>query len=101
MPRKSSLGPPILRIEGLSDGIDHSLRDDFTGELWPQPEAKVPVAAQEVIDAHNRAKAKAAEGLLQSVGILPVAEGPRRDTVAELTRTRLVITLKRKDWRRI
>jgi hypothetical protein len=71
VPRKPSLGPPVLRIENLSTGIDTDMRDDFTGAVLPQPEAKVPQSAQEILDAINVAKHRDNQLLLQAAGILP------------------------------
>lgn len=66
MPRKVGLGPAILRIEGLSDGVDYTLRDDWTGEVLPQPQARPPRVddAFAVRDAFNKRKVEMARALL-------------------------------------
>jgi hypothetical protein len=128
VPRKPSLGPPVLRIENLSTGIDPTLVDDFTGELMPQPNAKVPQSAQEILDALNVAKHRDNQLLLQAAGIVakPDPAGARRDTQSTLCIrcglerqaytehcphthcplrkpkfTKLILTRKIADWRRI
>lgn len=42
MPRKPLAGPPILRLERLSDGLDPRMVDDFTGQPIAQASARVP-----------------------------------------------------------
>lgn len=86
MPRKPNAGPPILRIETMSDGrvwpppvsVGH---DDFTGQSIPvaQPNApiKPPLSAQDVQDAHNRRQLAAKRALLEHVGIIPSAPKPQ------------------------
>lgn len=54
MPRKVGLGPPIFKIERLSDGVDVMQVDDFTGQPIPQPNAKPLPGAQELRDGANR-----------------------------------------------
>jgi len=55
MARQPKAGPPILRIELLSSGIDPTLRDDLSGELLPQPNARPPRMqdAQAIQDRDN------------------------------------------------
>ena len=69
MPRKVGPGPAILRIEGLSTGIDPTLVDDWTGKLLAQPNARVPKFqdAQTVRDRLSRAKQNAGLELLAKV----------------------------------
>jgi len=68
MPRKPKSGPPILKIERLSDGIDPTAVDDFTQEPLVQPNAKPPRIddAQAERDRLNRLKASAALQVLES-----------------------------------
>jgi hypothetical protein len=42
MARQPKVGPPILRIELLSSGIDPTLRDDLSGKPLSQPNARPP-----------------------------------------------------------
>lgn len=69
MPRKPNAPPAILKIESLSTGLDPTLVDDFTQEPLAQPNAKVPVAAQEILDDRNATKARIAQVVLRRVGI--------------------------------
>ena len=89
--------PPPLKIENLSTGIDPTLVDDFTGELLPQPEAKPLASAQDLIDQANMAKVAKAKLTLERVGILK----PTVSVPTPKPRTRLMIKLKPKDWRRM
>lgn len=79
MPRKPGLGPPIFKIERLSDGVDIKLIDDFTGLPLPQPDAKPLPGAQELRDAANRAKRAANRVLADRLfGPKPVREPFKR-----------------------
>lgn len=84
MGRKPRQPPPILRLEGLSTGIDPSLVDDFTGEVVPQPHARPPVMdnAQDYRDAQNRVKAEHAKALCEASGITAAAQrsAPKADS---------------------
>lgn len=69
MPRKVKPGPAILRVEGISDGVDRRLVDDFTGEMIPQPDARPPKiqSAQAVRDQYNRERLAEKRALLERV----------------------------------
>lgn len=73
MPRKPGIGPPILKLELLSSGIDPRLVDDFTLQPIPQPSVKAPSvqSAQDHRDANNRDRAAAQRALLEHLGMLP------------------------------
>lgn len=66
MTRKPGLGPPILKIERLSDGRDPTAVDEFTQEPLAQSHARAPKIdnAQAHQDQANRAKAAAQRALL-------------------------------------
>jgi hypothetical protein len=83
MTRRLRPAPECIRIEGLSDGRDAALRDDFTGEAIPQPGAKAPPSAQSVTDAAHAARHRENQLLLQAAGIVPkpVAERTRAKTI--------------------
>ena len=66
MPRKPSLGPAIIRLERLSDGIDPRLVDDWTNEPLAQPNARPPQDAQDYQDAMNRRKHAMAQRIIDS-----------------------------------
>lgn len=74
MPHKP--GPPIIRIEQLSTGIDPTQRDDFTGALIPQPLARPPKIQD--ARAHNAAlkeqERKDKHLALQALGIVPMTD---------------------------
>ena len=76
MSRKPHSGPPILRIEGLSTGIDPTMRDDTTGEVLAQPNAKPPKVqdAQAQRDTRNRQARLDKQLLLECVGIMPKSQ---------------------------
>jgi hypothetical protein len=108
MPGKSRPNPPVLKVESLSDGraVAAPMVDDFTGEAIVPVGAPMPKAmrsAQDILDAANRAKAAVAAQLLTSVGILK----PKATSVAvpagvrPQSPTRTLITLTKKEWRRI
>ena len=104
MPRKPKLYPQPLRVEAMSTGLPlymgEPIVDDFTEEpITPVlvGEAKVLPSAQDLIDDANRAKVAKAKLTLERVGILK----PTVSAATPTPRTRLVISLKPKDWRRI
>jgi len=45
----------IFRVEGLSDGVDVGMVDEFDGGMIPQPNAKVPMSS----DSYARARSQA------------------------------------------
>ena len=114
MPRKPKLYPQPLRVEAMSTGLpvyaDDPMVDDFSGEplqrLRPPAEPKAIPSADVVLRKAREAKGQEARAILTAAGIAVPAglhssaasepAGPRRDT-----QTRLRISLKRKDWRRI
>lgn len=53
MVRKVNPPPAILKIEGLSTGIDPRLMDDFTHEPLAQPYAKPP---KDIVDPKQQAR---------------------------------------------
>ena len=74
MPRKPKPGPPILRIETMSDGkawYPPAGVDDFTQQPIARAVDTGPVRprrnAQDIIDERNRAKAQARQLMLQRV----------------------------------
>lgn len=75
MPRKPNPPPAIFRIEGMSDGIDRRLVDDFSGELLPQPIRPV-VDPQIAIDARKRLVRDNQRALLEATGIIKT-DAPR------------------------
>ena len=104
MARTPKLYPQPLRVEAMSTGlpvyVGEPMRDDFTQEVIEPVlvgEPKVLPSAQDLIDDANRAKVAKAKLTLERVGILKSVGTPS----AVPTRTRLVIKLKPKDWRRI
>lgn len=80
MPRKPQPPPAIFRIEGLSDGIDRRLVDDFTG-LPIEQTVRVIADPQIAIDAGKREKIANQRALLEAVlprvlpQIEPIGEG--------------------------
>ncbi len=112
MPRKPNPPPPVLRIENLSTGIDTDMRDDFTGEVMPQLQAKPRQSAQELLGAINVAKHSQNQLLLQAAGIVPKPHipacvrpiaphepaGPRRD--GQKSKPITLVRLKA-SWRRV
>jgi hypothetical protein len=118
MPRKPSLGPPVLRIEDLSTGLDTSLRDDFTGAVLVQAQAEPRRGTQEIINERDAAKHAENQLLLQAAGIIPKPHVPacvRPNATAEPAGTRrdgqrpkrpmrpmrLTLVRQPKEWRRI
>ena len=83
MPRKPGIGPAILAIERLSDGIDPTAVDDFTGESLAQPHAK-PVHGDPKALAAQRSKAQLdsalrvliASGMVTADSALPKPKPP-------------------------
>ena len=67
MPRKPSLGPAIIRLERLSDGIDPRLVDDWTNEPLAQPNARPPQDAQAEHERLGKVKARKSLELLAKV----------------------------------
>lgn len=113
MPRKPGIGPPILKIEGLSTGADPTLRDDFDGSPLAQPHARPPRIDDAIAhrDAQRR-KAVHEQGLmLQITGILPVTDPALLEQRAKqanalkpnqaMLGTRLVMTMPPKPLRRM
>jgi hypothetical protein len=119
---------PILRVEGLSDGmpqdIGPALVDDFTGEViprvWPAQAPKAIPSAQALRDAANREKHRINQLLLQAAGIIPKSADPAGVHACSQASepagpsstgatpkasgrkfTKLVLTRKPQDWRRI
>ena len=109
MPRKPSLGPPMLRIEGLSDGIDLRLTDEFNGEVLPQPNARPPMDAKIIQAALKQAKVEAAREVLRAAKFTGFREHvpliPKGKHISgTLTRkdgTVLHILKDNKPWRRV
>ena len=71
----------VSRIEGLSDGQDRRLVDDFTGEVLPDPQAGPRASAFDILDQANRDKATAQRAMLVKVapklcGLLPIPHKP-------------------------
>ena len=64
---------PILPTQSLS-GTQTPLRDDFTGDIIPQPKACVPPSAQELVRAEHKLKADLRQRLLKAVGIIKPKE---------------------------
>ena len=80
MPRPRKL-ITISRIEGLSDGRDKRLVDDFTGEVLVDPQAGPRASAFDTLDQANRDKAAAQRAMLGQVapklcGLSPVLHKP-------------------------
>ena len=80
MPRPRKL-ITISRIEGLSDGRDKRLVDDFTGEVLPDPQAGPRASAFDILDQANRNKAVAQRAMLAKVapklyGLSPIIHKP-------------------------
>ena len=106
MPRKPGIGPPVIKIERLSDGIDPTIVDDRTGEVLHQPNARAPKVqdAQAERDRMNRAKAR--KGLELLAKVLPqVVSKPISSTPKLATNQRElgnhVATFPRKPFRRV
>lgn len=107
MARKPKAGPPILRIEGLSTGIDPTAVDDFTQEPLAQPLARPPKIddAQAHRDAMNRAKVVIGREVLVKTGMLkgeaklvpPTVPGKRPIAVIQGK----ALMVKDKPWRRM
>ena len=78
MPRKPGIGPAILAIERLSDGIDPTAADDFTGEPLAQPHAR-PVQGDPKALAAQRSKAQLDSALrvLKQAGMLKADSAPK------------------------
>jgi hypothetical protein len=87
--RPTKLGPAILRIEGLSDGKDHRMVDDFTGQAIDQPNAKAPLDYDEVVDAKRRQRVKDAKTFLQVYGLMPGKPDLTGHTMAEPAKPKL------------
>lgn len=78
MPRKPNPPPAIFRIEGMSDGIDRRLVDDFTGEVIPQPIK--PVANPKIAIDAAKHKVRADKRMLLEKLLpqaLDIVDGPR------------------------
>lgn len=81
MPRKPNPPPAIFRIEGMSDGIDRRLVDDFTGEVIPQPIK--PVANPKIAIDAAKHKVRADKRMLlekllpQALDIVDVPAAPK------------------------
>lgn len=72
MPRKVRPGPAIFRLEGLSDGIDRRMVDDFTG----QPLERTVRVIDDPDVARDAAKRKhAADQRALLAAVLPQALG--------------------------
>lgn len=110
MPRKVKSGPPILKIEGLSDGReirDETFICDLTGEVKPVVQDMKPVrvmkSAQEVTNEINKAKREFFDKVLHAsllakakpVELVPI--GKRK--IAELNG--MAVLVPRKPWRRV
>lgn len=69
MPRKPK--PPLvhLQIEGLSTGINPHLKDDWTGEVLAQPNAKVPPNLRAQQAEHKRIIRENQLQMLNALGI--------------------------------
>jgi hypothetical protein len=74
MPRKPLPPPPIFRIEGLSDGIDRRLVDDWSG--LPLETTARPVVIPNTVN--RRMSAADGKAILQLIGMLPLP----KETVA-------------------
>lgn len=79
MPRTPRLGPPVLRIEGISDGAAIHLEpiiDDFTGQVIPYvdgpPKGPLADGPQRQL-AMQQERADRALGMLQAVGLVDTA----------------------------
>ena len=78
MPRKAGIGPAILAIERLSDGIDPTAVDDFTNEPLAQPNAKPPQGDVKALAAQrSKAKLDSALRVLQASGMVKADSAPK------------------------
>lgn len=69
MGRKAKF-PAILRVEGLSDGRDPTLRDDWTGAPIVEPHSQPIEPLQMAIDRASRAGRASQLDMLMDVGIV-------------------------------
>ncbi len=100
MPRKPSLGPPIMRIEALSTGIDVLKVDDFNGEPLAQPNAR-PVSDPMIAHAaRKRAQAAAGLNMLKAVGIVE-DDRPKPLPGHQRIIAGMLWTFPKKPWRRV
>lgn len=83
MPRKPSLPPPVLKIERLSDGVDPTLRDDFTQEPIKQPNAGPRLSGLEIADGHKHRDVANKALMLQVLGIMPITDSALLEARAE------------------
>lgn len=113
MPRKPSLGPRILRIEGLSDGREvrpSEYFDDLSQQWRPMiPDTALPrvmVSAADLTERRQRAKLAAYQQVLIASGIWPgrkpktvelVPKGKRK--ISEIAGKAILVT--NPTWRRL
>jgi hypothetical protein len=93
---------PILAIERLSDGVDITLVDDFTGEMIPQPNAEPRAMPLELDQQRHKAKSETNQLILQAAGIVPKPPKPHPPQPAfPKGRTTRLVAVIHKPWRRI
>lgn len=69
MPRKPRAPLINLQIERLSDGINPYLKDDWTGKVLPQPDAKPPPDLRAEQGKRKQAEREAKVEMLNKLGI--------------------------------
>ena len=102
MPRKPKLGPAIIKLERLTDGVDPRIVDEQTGKVLHQPRAKPPKIdnAQVYMDAQSRKRVDTALRMLKAVGIVKAVQEPKLGA-NQCRLGQAVMTLPRKPFRRV